>query len=99
MGGVVGFVGLDSYSFELASSLLRSGFKVQAFEVCCFGFFFFFCWIGMFWKNHVDRFKLFGTKHVKFVGSVVISKYSVYLSGFQLFYTFISIFSTDVKLI
>ncbi|CAE5957835.1 unnamed protein product [Arabidopsis arenosa] len=33
MGGVVGFVGLDSYSFELASSLLRSGFKVQAFEI------------------------------------------------------------------
>ncbi|ESQ34977.1 hypothetical protein EUTSA_v10006567mg [Eutrema salsugineum] len=32
-GGVVGFVGLDSFSFELASSLLRSGFKVQAFEI------------------------------------------------------------------
>lgn len=32
-GGVVGFVGLDLFSFELASSLLRSGFKVQAFEV------------------------------------------------------------------
>ncbi|KAL9306543.1 putative tagatose-bisphosphate aldolase [Arabidopsis thaliana] len=33
MSGVVGFVGLDSFSFELASSLLRSGFKVQAFEI------------------------------------------------------------------
>uniref|UniRef100_A0A1J3G7Y2 Putative oxidoreductase YgbJ n=1 Tax=Noccaea caerulescens TaxID=107243 RepID=A0A1J3G7Y2_NOCCA len=32
-GGVVGFVGLDSFSFELASSLLRSGFNVQAFEI------------------------------------------------------------------
>ncbi|KAF8085500.1 hypothetical protein N665_0665s0010 [Sinapis alba] len=32
-GGVVGFVGLDLFSFELASSLLRSGFKVQAFEI------------------------------------------------------------------
>ncbi|XP_010459440.1 PREDICTED: uncharacterized protein LOC104740519 [Camelina sativa] len=32
-GGVVGFVGLDSFNFELASSLLRSGFKVQAFEI------------------------------------------------------------------
>ncbi|KAG2268635.1 hypothetical protein Bca52824_063190 [Brassica carinata] len=32
-GAVVGFVGLDLFSFELASSLLRSGFKVQAFEI------------------------------------------------------------------
>ncbi|KFK43991.1 hypothetical protein AALP_AA1G200600 [Arabis alpina] len=32
-GGFVGFVGLDSFSFESASSLLRSGFKVQAFEI------------------------------------------------------------------
>ncbi|KAJ4961675.1 hypothetical protein NE237_021585 [Protea cynaroides] len=31
--GVVGFVGLDVLSLELASSLLRSGFRVQAFEV------------------------------------------------------------------
>lgn len=37
-GGVVGFVGLDLFSFELASSLLRSGFKVQAFEVSFFFF-------------------------------------------------------------
>lgn len=31
---VVGFVGLDEVSLELASSLLRSGYSVQAFEVC-----------------------------------------------------------------
>ncbi|XP_042503189.1 uncharacterized protein LOC122080300 [Macadamia integrifolia] len=30
---LVGFVGLDSLSLELASSLIRSGFRVQAFEV------------------------------------------------------------------
>ncbi|XP_057791465.1 uncharacterized protein LOC131008563 isoform X1 [Salvia miltiorrhiza] len=31
-GGVVGFVGLDDISLELAASLLRSGYSVQAFE-------------------------------------------------------------------
>lgn len=31
--GVVGFVGLDDLSLDLASSLIRSGYKVQAFEV------------------------------------------------------------------
>ncbi|KAG1358749.1 putative oxidoreductase YgbJ [Cocos nucifera] len=30
---VVGFVGLDELSLELASSLIRSGFRVQGFEV------------------------------------------------------------------
>ncbi|CAB4281406.1 unnamed protein product [Prunus armeniaca] len=30
--GVVGFVGLDDLSLDLASSLIRSGYKVQAFE-------------------------------------------------------------------
>lgn len=55
-GGVVGFVGLDSFSFELASSLLRSGFTVQAFEVSCFQLLFFFGSACMysFWKNLVD---------------------------------------------
>lgn len=31
---VVGFVGLDELSLELAASLLRSGYGVQAFETC-----------------------------------------------------------------
>lgn len=35
-GGVVGFVGLDDISLELAASLLRSGYSVQAFEVSTF---------------------------------------------------------------
>jgi len=104
MSGVVGFVGLDSFSFELASSLLRSGFKVQAFEVCCFFFFFFFFF---FWGSACSGniiligVQLFGIKHVKFVGSVVISKYSVYLSGIQLFYWFISIihYTREIDLI
>lgn len=33
VGTVVGFVGLDALSLEMASSLLCSGYKVQAFEV------------------------------------------------------------------
>ncbi|KAI7986264.1 L-threonate dehydrogenase [Camellia lanceoleosa] len=32
--GVIGFVGLDQLSLQLASSLLRSGYAVQAFETC-----------------------------------------------------------------
>lgn len=32
-GSVVGFVGLDDISLELATSLLRSGYSLQAFEV------------------------------------------------------------------
>ncbi|KAF5934239.1 hypothetical protein HYC85_030410 [Camellia sinensis] len=32
---VIGFVGLDQLSLQLASSLLRSGYAVQAFEVIC----------------------------------------------------------------
>ncbi|KAB1212261.1 hypothetical protein CJ030_MR5G025029 [Morella rubra] len=31
--GVVGFLGLDDLSLDLAASLLRSGYAVQAFEV------------------------------------------------------------------
>ncbi|GMQ11561.1 hypothetical protein CsSME_00054150 [Camellia sinensis var. sinensis] len=31
---VIGFVGLDQLSLQLASSLLRSGYAVQAFETC-----------------------------------------------------------------
>ena len=31
--GVVGFVGLDDLSLELAASLIRSGYAVKAFEV------------------------------------------------------------------
>ncbi|KAJ6411219.1 hypothetical protein OIU84_007891 [Salix udensis] len=31
--GVVGFVGLDDLSLDMAASLLRAGYKVQAFEV------------------------------------------------------------------
>lgn len=31
--GVVGFVGLDELSMEIASLLVRSGFRVQAYEV------------------------------------------------------------------
>lgn len=34
--GVVGFVGLEDLSLELAASLLRSGYAVQAFEVSLF---------------------------------------------------------------
>ncbi|GMN73669.1 hypothetical protein TIFTF001_053728, partial [Ficus carica] len=30
--GVVGFVGLSDLRLEIAASLLRSGYKVQAFE-------------------------------------------------------------------
>ncbi|XWS50840.1 hypothetical protein CRYUN_Cryun12cG0124300 [Craigia yunnanensis] len=33
MAGVVGFVGLDQVSLDMAASLLRAGYKVQAFEV------------------------------------------------------------------
>ncbi|OMP07890.1 Ketose-bisphosphate aldolase, class-II [Corchorus olitorius] len=33
MAGVVGFVGLDRVSLDMAALLLRAGFKVQAFEV------------------------------------------------------------------
>lgn len=32
-GGVVGFVGVDEISLDLAASLLRSGCSVQAFQV------------------------------------------------------------------
>ncbi|PON36984.1 Ketose-bisphosphate aldolase, class-II [Trema orientale] len=32
LGGVVGFVGLSDLSLEMAASLLRSGYQVQAFE-------------------------------------------------------------------
>ncbi|PON44691.1 Ketose-bisphosphate aldolase, class-II [Parasponia andersonii] len=32
LGGVVGFVGLNDLSLEMAASLLRSGYQVQAFE-------------------------------------------------------------------
>lgn len=32
--GVVGFLGLDEVSLELAAFLLRSGYAVQAFQVC-----------------------------------------------------------------
>lgn len=31
--GIVGFVGLDDLSLEMAASLLRSGYSVKAFEV------------------------------------------------------------------
>uniref|UniRef100_A0A6N2MK79 6-phosphogluconate dehydrogenase NADP-binding domain-containing protein n=1 Tax=Salix viminalis TaxID=40686 RepID=A0A6N2MK79_SALVM len=31
--GVVGFVGLDDLSLDMAASLLRAGYKVQAFEI------------------------------------------------------------------
>jgi 3-hydroxyisobutyrate dehydrogenase-like beta-hydroxyacid dehydrogenase len=30
---VVGFVGLDDLSLDMAAALLRAGYKVQAFEV------------------------------------------------------------------
>ncbi|KAK8525941.1 hypothetical protein V6N13_017024 [Hibiscus sabdariffa] len=33
MAGVIGFVGLDQLSLDMAASLLRAGYKVQAFEV------------------------------------------------------------------
>ncbi|XVF09451.1 hypothetical protein REPUB_Repub07fG0093700 [Reevesia pubescens] len=33
MAGVVGFLGLDQVSLDMAASLLRAGFQVQAFEV------------------------------------------------------------------
>lgn len=32
-GVVVGFVGLDDLSLDMAALLLRSGYKVKAFEV------------------------------------------------------------------
>ncbi|OMO90577.1 hypothetical protein CCACVL1_07339, partial [Corchorus capsularis] len=32
MAGVVGFVGLDRVSLNMAALLLRAGYKVQAFE-------------------------------------------------------------------
>ncbi|KAK9208946.1 hypothetical protein WN944_001307 [Citrus x changshan-huyou] len=33
MASKVGFVGLDEYSVDMAASLIRSGYKVQAFEI------------------------------------------------------------------
>lgn len=44
--GIVGFVGLDELSLEMAAALVRSGYKVQAFEVNSCSFFVFAIWIS-----------------------------------------------------
>jgi hypothetical protein len=38
---VIGFVGLDELGLQMASSLLRHGYDVQAFKVLFFSLFFF----------------------------------------------------------
>ena len=87
-GGVVGFVGLDLFSFELASSLLSSGFRVQAFEV---SFLFLIGWFYV--KSRLIGFHNIGTKHVKICVFDLLRIFLIYLRGIQLFLTRLFLFS------